>query len=135
MRILIWVGLAFAVSWACVAVVPELWPVALFGFVQNVAFTFVSRGRNSGHLGYHLVAAVFSNGIYAVLLLFSIKLVATAGAAIGPFLVCYTCSTLAGSVFAHWLAVRVEHGRARNVQEDRIELIEARIDALDKEGR
>lgn len=133
MRVLIWVGLAVVASWACVAVVPALWPVALFGFIQNVAFTFTSRGRNSGHLGYHLVAAVFSNGIYAVLLLFSIKLVTMAGTAIGPFLACYTCSTLAGSVFAHWLAVRVERGRARNVQEDRMLALERRVDELEEQ--
>jgi len=32
--------------------------------LQNAAFTWVSRARNSGSIGYHAVAAVFSNGIW-----------------------------------------------------------------------
>lgn len=32
--------------------------------VQNMAFTFVSRSRNSADLSRHAVAAVFSNGIW-----------------------------------------------------------------------
>jgi hypothetical protein len=31
--------------------------------LQNAAFTWVSRARNSGSIGYHAIAAVFSNGI------------------------------------------------------------------------
>ena len=101
--------------------------VCLFCFIQNVSFTFVSRGRNSGSLGYHMIAAVFSNGIYAVLLFTSIDIIANAKEATWLFLTCYTLSTMSGSVFAHWLALRVERGKARNVQEDRVSLIEKTI--------
>jgi len=34
--------------------------------IQNAAFTWVSRARNSGSYGYHAIAAVFSNGIWFV---------------------------------------------------------------------
>jgi hypothetical protein len=36
-------------------------PVA---FVQNMAFTWVSRSRNGGDVGYHRKAAICSNGIW-----------------------------------------------------------------------
>lgn len=35
-------------------------------FVQNMAFTWVSRSRQSGNPGKHAVAAVFSNSIWFV---------------------------------------------------------------------
>ena len=42
--------------------------IALFvvAFVQNMAFTWVSRSRNSGDPNYHRWAAVCSNGIWFV---------------------------------------------------------------------
>jgi hypothetical protein len=116
------------VAWIVVAAgAPLLWPVALVGFLQNVSFTLVSRGRNSGSLAYHAIASVFSNGIYAALLFINVDIIA--GAKTGPvtFLVVYTATTLSGSVFAHWLALRMEKGRARSVQEDRVAKLERRL--------
>lgn len=101
--------------------------IAVFAFLQNVSFTFVSRGRNSGSLTYHMIAAIFSNGMYAALLFMSIDLLANAQARPMTFLTCYTMATLGGSIFAHWLAMRIERGKARNVQEDRVEKLEKRI--------
>lgn len=37
---------------------------ALLLLVQNASFTWVSRARNSANVGYHAVAAIFSNGIW-----------------------------------------------------------------------
>lgn len=122
---------AWLVAWGFVLFEPQLWPVALFGFVQNIAFTFVSRGRNSGSLRYHIVAAIFSNGMYAALLMYSISIIALSETNTGFFLGCYTCATLSGSVFAHWLAVRLEKGKARNVQEDRFNLLQTRVTELE----
>lgn len=97
-----------------------------FLFLQNVSFTFVSRGRNSGSLAYHLVAAVFSNGLYAANLFFSIDLVSRG--AVGPqFVATYCLATLSGSVLAHWVAMRVERGRGRNVQQDALRELEERV--------
>lgn len=38
--------------------------IAALAFVQNVAFTLTSRSRNRDNMAYHLVTAVFSNGIF-----------------------------------------------------------------------
>lgn len=118
----------WAVAWVVTLIfAPLLWPVTLACFLQNIAFTFVSRGRNSGSLPYHFVASIFSNGIYVVIFAFSIDLLSNARADITPFLIIYTMSTVPGSLFAHWLAKRFEKGKAKNVQEDRVAVIEAEL--------
>ena len=38
--------------------------ILILAFVQNVSFSVVSRSRNRDNLRYHMVAAVFSNGIW-----------------------------------------------------------------------
>lgn len=38
--------------------------LATISFVQNAAFTWVSRSRNSGDVKYHALASVCSNGIW-----------------------------------------------------------------------
>ncbi len=38
--------------------------MALLAFAQNVSFSIVSRSRNRNNIWYHLVAAVFSNGVW-----------------------------------------------------------------------
>lgn len=120
---------SYAAAWAMVVIfAPYLWLVALLGFIQNVAFTFVSRGRNSGSLGYHFIAAIFSNGIYAALLFVSIDQVAQAKAQPLLFLTVYTLATLSGSIAAHWLALRLEKGKAKNVQDDKFAALQKRVD-------
>ena len=128
---LILIALAWSAAWVIVWFHPALWPIALFGFVQNIAFTFVSRGRNSGSLPYHLIASVFSNGIYAALLMFSIDMVAGAKQSPATFLAVYTLSTMPGSIFAHWLAMRVEKGKGKSIQADRMKLLEDRVKKLE----
>jgi hypothetical protein len=111
----------YALAWALVAVEPSLWPVPLLGFAQNLAHTFVSRGRNSGSLTYHVIASIFSNGIYVSLLVLSISIVGYMQASGIPiFIAVFVLSTMSGSVTAHILALRLEKGKARNVQEDRV---------------
>ncbi|MCC6425674.1 MAG: hypothetical protein IT435_02515 [Phycisphaerales bacterium] len=131
-NVLVWITLAWAAAWAVVAqVAPALWPVALLGFIQNVAFTFVSRGRNSGSLGYHLVASIFSNGIYAALLFISIDQVSQAKSMPVPFLIVYTLATMSGSIFAHWMALRLERGKARSVQENSLDKLRLRLSTVE----
>lgn len=36
--------------------------------LQNASFTWVSRARNSGSLKHHAVAAIFSNGIWLLVI-------------------------------------------------------------------
>jgi hypothetical protein len=132
--ILRWVSAAWMIAWAIVGFwQPALWPVAALGFAQNIAFTFVSRGRNSGSLGYHLIAAIASNGIYAALLFTSIDLMSQAKSMPVPFLIVYTATTVAGSVFAHWMALRAEKGKQRSVQQDTVAALTHRIDNLEED--
>lgn len=123
----VWLGaVASAALW-----LPAMLPIALICFLQNVSFTFVSRGRNSGSLIYHLVAAAFSNGFYALVLFLSIDVLTAASTDPAGFVSVYAAACLSGSVAAHWLALRLERGKARNVQEDRLKKLERRIEWLE----
>lgn len=131
-NVMTYICLAYAMAWNIVVfLAPGLWPVALLGFLQNVSFTFVSRGRNSGSLTYHLVAAIFSNGLYAALLFTSIEQVSQAKTMPWTFLAVYTLSTLSGSIFAHWLALRIEKGKGRSVQEDKFSKLATQVAAFE----
>ena len=131
-RVLLWIAISYAFAWAIVAnKAPDLWVIALLGFIQNIAFTFVSRGRNSGSLGYHLIAAIFSNGLYATLLFVSIDQVAQAKNNPGLFLAVYTLATMSGSIFAHWLALRLEKGKAKTMTEDKHAALMRRVSVLE----
>jgi len=44
----------------------DLIRLAIVAFLQNMAFTWVSRSRNSGDPNYHRYAAICSNGIWYV---------------------------------------------------------------------
>lgn len=124
----------YALAWALVAVEPSLWPVPLLGFAQNLAHTFVSRGRNSGSLAYHVIASIFSNGIYVSLLVLSISIVGYMQASGIPiFIAVFVLSTMSGSVTAHILALRLEKGKARNVQEDKLTFLKEDVEGLAEE--
>ena len=85
--------------------------------VQNAAFTWVSRARNSGSYGYHAVAAVFSNGVWFVSQFLLIGMVAKPGMALedaAPLGLVYVAGTVTGSVLMHWISVRwLENGRRK----------------------
>ncbi len=94
-----------------------IWIVwALNLIAQNFAFTFVSRARSSGSLKRHLVASVFSNGIWILQMqiMFGPLVAYLTGEhglvpqiGVGVF---YTIFTVIGSVVAHWWALRTEKG-------------------------
>lgn len=84
----------------------DLWAIAAFGFVQNVAFVFTSRARNSPSVFYHGVASLFSNGIYVLLLVGSINLAPKGG--LPAFVAVYTLSTMSGAMAAHQYALKKE---------------------------
>lgn len=99
---------------------PQLW--ALWAFVlilQNFSFTFVSRARNSGSLKKHLVAGIFSNGIWFASQIFAFSAIfsiLTGKYGIGKAMaagVFYTAFTLTGSLLAHQFALKTEKGKTR----------------------
>lgn len=91
------------------------WPAVLLA--QNFAFTFVSRARSSASLLRHAKASLMSNGIWIV----------SQGILLGPMLtyltgqhgvpkmvfaeLVYTTSTMSGSLYAHYHALRTEKGK------------------------
>ena len=94
-----------------------LW--ALLLFVQNFAFTFVSRARNSASIKRNIVASLLSNNIWYIAQLLTLStnmdilkgdkgLLVAAGYAL-----IYMVSTTAGSVVSHWWALRTEKGLSR----------------------
>lgn len=92
-----------------------LWGAILIA--QNFAFTFVSRARNSGSLRRHLIASVFSNGIWFLsqMFIFSRMFAMMTGrfgtwAAIGTGAY-YTVFTILGSLAAHHFALKTEKGK------------------------
>jgi hypothetical protein len=92
-----------------------IWAIILM--VQNFAFTFVSRARNSGSIQRHMFASIFSNGVWFVsqMIIFQklFKLMmGEQGWAMGVFTAFfYTTFTMAGSLLAHYHALRTEKGK------------------------
>lgn len=92
-----------------------IWSLVLF--LQNFAFTYVSRARSSGSLLRHVKASFFSNGIW----IFSQMIM------LGPLFdylqgkhglapqihvaLQYTFTTMAGSIAAHYWALKTEKGK------------------------
>jgi hypothetical protein len=86
--------------------------------VQNAAFTWVSRARNSGSVGYHAIAAVFSNGIWFVSQFFLISIVAKPGMPVAEIVqlgVIYVAGTVLGSVLMHEISMRFFESGKRKV--------------------
>jgi hypothetical protein len=86
--------------------------------LQNFAFTAVSRARNSGSLRRHMIAAIFSNGIWfvgqvlavdAFMKILSGKFGIRQAIFAGVF---YTAFTLLGSLAAHQYALKTEKGKS-----------------------
>lgn len=87
---------------------------ALICFVQNAAFTWSSRSRNSGDPGYHRKAAWCSNGVYWItnlgLTVFIIHWQHSLRLLILTFVI-YTLSTTEGSVLMMRALLKREKGR------------------------
>lgn len=92
-----------------------LWAILLI--FQNAAFTWVSRARNSGSLGYHAIASVFSNGIWFASQFILISMVVDPTMSwheklgLGSI---YIASTVAGSLLMHWFSMKyLETGKRK----------------------
>lgn len=76
--------------------------------LQSAAFTWVSRARNSGSIGYAAVASMFSNSIWFVVQTLMISYVAKASMPIGEIAwlaLVYTAGTTIGGVIMMWLSI------------------------------
>ena len=87
-------------------------------FVQNMAFTLVSRSRNSGDPDYHRYCAWGSNGIWFLCYMFLMRSIwkdLMAGNMLPMFLVgaAYALATAEGSVLMMKIALRKEKGKRR----------------------
>ncbi len=77
--------------------------------LQNAAFTWVSRARNSGSYKYHAIAAIFSNGIW-LLVIRQVVLNLDNYYLMGIYLV----AAVTGSVLMHWISVTyLEKGKRK----------------------
>ena len=92
--------------------------LAFVAFGQNMAFTAVSRSRNSADIGHHFRCALVSNSVWLICYMFVMKQlwpVFTAGAwwLFFPLLVVYTISTALGSCFQMSRSIKKETGKRR----------------------
>jgi hypothetical protein len=94
-----------------------LWAVLLL--IQNASFTLVSRARNSGSLGYHAIAAVFSNGIWFLSQVIVVDKIVTAlrshnWSLIAITALFYTIFTVIGSISMHYVSMKyLEKGKRK----------------------
>ena len=90
--------------------------LACVAFVQNMAFTWTSRSRNSGDPNYHRFAALCSNGVWFVCHLLVWKSVWKALESSDPLPlipvgIVYTLATTEGSVLCMKILLKREEGK------------------------
>lgn len=73
----------------------------LLTVLQNLSFTFVSRARNSKSLKYHAIAAVFSNGIWLLVIR---KVVLNLDDV--TLMITYVIAAVVGSLLAHYVSMK-----------------------------
>ena len=92
-----------------------LLPFAVVCFIQNMAFTWSSRSRNSGDPNYHRFASYASNGVYyitnALLTIYIIRELNQSMMALVISGIIYTLSTAEGSVLMMRLMLKYESGK------------------------
>jgi uncharacterized membrane protein len=94
-----------------------LWAIILVA--QNASFTWVSRARNSGSVGYHAIAAVGSNGIWFASQVIVIQQIRDALQSHDSWRILFTgvfyvICTVVGSVSMHkFLMTQVEKGKLK----------------------
>lgn len=92
--------------------------LAVAAFVQNMAFTWVSRSRNSGDPSYHRWAALTSNGVWFVTQIFLLGAMLPAFMArewwvVGLVAIVYCIATTEGSVLMMRILLKKESGKQR----------------------
>lgn len=76
----------------------------VMAFAQNVSFSIVSRSRNRNHFGYHMVAAIFSNGVWFATQAYLIVAHQMSWALFVP----YTIGTVSGSLCGQAISMKIE---------------------------
>lgn len=77
--------------------------ILALAFLQNVSFTIVSRSRNRSSYRYHMIASVFSNGIWFL----TFRQLVLGEMNFFLFLP-YTIGTVAGSLFGAKISMLIE---------------------------
>lgn len=77
--------------------------LTVLAFIQNVAFSIMSRSRNRNHTQFHIIAAIFSNGIW--FLTFRELVIRDMGLALFPW---YCIGTVAGSLCGVKISMFIE---------------------------
>ncbi len=85
------------------AILTSYLSLMLLAFAQNTAFSVVSRSRNRDNITYHIIASIFSNGIWFL----TFKMLITANMTLDLF-VPYCIGTVAGSVFGVKVSMFIE---------------------------
>lgn len=84
------------------ALIPHL-SLLLLAFAQNTAFSVVSRSRNRDNMTYHIIASLFSNGIWYL----TFRELVTADMTLALF-PAYCTGTVLGSVFGVKVSMVIE---------------------------
>ena len=95
-----------------------LFVLAVLSFIQNMAFTWASRSRNSGDPSYHRYAAWCSNSLWLIcnLLIFDNlwrALKSNEYYSLIPVFLVYVISTTEGSVLMMKLLIKTEKGKKK----------------------
>ena len=124
---------------------PEYWAwlgiLAIVSFCQNMAFTLVSRSRNSGDPHYHRWAAWGSNGIWLICYLMIWSKVwgafeSTNYVEMIPLFLVYVLATAEGSVFMMKILLKKEKGarrvgaQAQDQMKEQVQLLDKRVNDL-----
>ena len=75
----------------------------VLAFCQNVAFSLVSRSRNRDNISYHIIASIFSNGVWFL----TFRYLVTNMMSLDLFIP-YTIGTVSGSVFGVKISMWIE---------------------------
>ena len=86
--------MSIAISWVT---------LMALAFLQNVAFSLVSRARNRDSVAYHIVAAIASNAVWFL----TFRHLVTGNMDLGMF-VPYTIGTVSGSVYGVKVSMVIE---------------------------
>jgi len=75
--------------------------------LQNASFTWVSRARNTGSIKHHAIAAMFSNGIWLLVIRQVVLNFDNT-----YLMIVYLVAAVTGSLLMHWFSMRyLEKGK------------------------
>lgn len=80
--------------------------IGVLAFAQNVSFSIVSRSRNRNNMTYHLVASVFSNGVWFLTFRELVKADMNFTLFI-PYTIGTVCGSLTGAKISMWIEQKI----------------------------